>query len=200
MIVVGITGTLGAGKSTVGELFEEWGAYRIDADRLAREAVRPDSPALERIREEWGEEVLDAGGGLDREAMRRIAFRDPEARRRLEEIVHPEVARLRDERLREAEAAGAEVVAGEVPLLFEAGMEDDFDVIVVVDADPELRRRRVAEARGIDGETFRAIEEAQWPASRKRSAADHVVENDGSREELERRARAAWEAIRRRHA
>lgn len=195
MIVVGITGTVGAGKSTVGRLFETWGAWRVDADELAREAVAPGSPALEEIRDIWGDEVLDEEGGLDRAAVREMVFGDPRARERLESIVHPEVRRLRDDRLREARGAGAEVVVAEVPLLLETGMEDDFDVVLVVDAPREVRRERVCSGRDVSDATFEAIEAAQWPADRKRRAADLVVENDGSLEELEAAARRAWEAI-----
>lgn len=195
MIVVGITGTVGAGKSTVGRLFERWGAWRVDADELAREAVAPGSPALEEIREVWGDGVLDGEGGLDRAAMRDVVFGDPRARERLESIVHPEVRRLREERLRQAREEGAEVVVAEIPLLLETGMEDEFDIVVVVDAPREVRRERVRSERGVEAETFEAIEAAQWPAGRKRRAADLVVENDGTREELEAAARSAWEAI-----
>lgn len=195
MIVVGITGTVGAGKSTVGRLFEGWGAWRVDADELARRAVAPGTEALEEIRDAWGDAVLADDGSLDRAAMRDVVFGDARARERLESIVHPAVRRLRDERLREAREAGANVVVAEVPLLLETGMEEDFDVVLVVDAPPEVRRERVCSERGVTAETFDAIEAAQWPAERKRRAADLVVENDGTRQELEAAARRAWEAI-----
>lgn len=195
MIRVGLTGTLGAGKSTVARLWEAWGAWRVDADELARRAVRPGSPALEEIREVWGDEVLDEEGGLDRAEMRSRVFGDAEARSRLEEIVHPEVRRLRAEEVQEAREAGAEVVVSEVPLLFETGMADRFDVVVTVDAPRSVRRRRVAEERGLDAGTFEAVEAAQWPADRKREAADYVIDNGGSMEELETSARRVWDAV-----
>lgn len=196
MIVVGVTGTVGAGKSTVARLFEAWGARRVDADELAREAVAPGSPALREIREVWGEEVLDEEGGLDRAALREVAFGDPRARERLESIVHPEVRRLRDERLRQAREEGVGIVVAEVPLLLETGMEEEFDLVLVVDAPREVRKERVCSERDVSPETFGAIEAAQWPAERKRRAADLVVENGGSLAELEDAARRAWEAIR----
>lgn len=195
MIRIGLTGTVGAGKSTVADLFERWGARRVDADELAREAVEPGGAALAAIREEWGDEVLDEEGRLDREEMRRRVFGDADARRRLEEIVHPEVRRLRDERMTEAREAGADVVVSEVPLLLEKEMEEEFDVVVVVDAPRSVRRRRVAEERGVDAETFGAIEAAQWPADRKRRAADRVIDNGGSLADLEQAARRVWERI-----
>ncbi|MFW6192127.1 MAG: dephospho-CoA kinase [Gemmatimonadota bacterium] len=195
MIRVGLTGTLGAGKSTVGRLFESWGAWRIDADELAREAVAPGTPGLEAIRERWGERVIAGDGSLDRAALRDEVFEDDEARRALEDIVHPAVRRLRAEAVREAERAGARVVVGEVPLLFETGMAGEFDVVVVVDAPRELRSRRVREARDLDASTFAAMDAAQWSGERKRERADHVIWNGGTRDELERSARRVWEAI-----
>jgi len=197
--VVGLTGTVGAGKSTVGRLFERWGARRVDADELARKAVRPGSEALERIRAEWGTEVIAADGTLDRAALRERIFGDPEARRRLEAILHPEIRRLRAERLRRAREEGVEVVVAEIPLLFETGMEEEFDLVVAVDADRAIRRRRVA-GRGVDGETFEAIEAAQWEGAEKRAAADLVIRNDADRSALEERAREVWRAIRSRAA
>lgn len=198
MLRVGLTGTVGAGKSTVAGLFERWGACRLDADRLAREAVAPGTRGLEAIREAFGDGVLDEAGALDRDAMRERVFGDDEARRRLEAIVHPEVRRLIEERAERARTEGCGILVVEVPLLLEGGMEDAFDLVVVVDAPRDERRRRVAEGRGVDGDTFRAIERAQWPAARKREAADVVVDNEGSLERLEEAARAAWRRIERR--
>lgn len=198
MLRVGLTGTVGAGKSTVAGLFERWGACRLDADRLAREAVAPGTRGLVAIREAFGDGVLDEAGALDRDAMRERVFRDDEARRSLEAIVHPEVRRLIEERAERARAEGCGILVVEVPLLFERGMEDAVDLVVVVDAPRDERRRRIAEERGVDGDTFRAIERAQWAAERKREAADVVLDNDGTLERLEEVARAAWRRIERR--
>lgn len=192
MIRVGLTGTVASGKTTVARLFERWGACRIDADELARRAVAPGTEGLARIRERWGERVLGPDGSLDREAMRRLAFADPEARRRLEEIVHAGVRSLREERLAGARAAGAEVTVEEIPLLFEVGLDGSFDALVTVDAPVALRRRRAAESRGWSREEFEAVEAAQLPAEEKRRRADHVIVNDGTLTELEAGARAVW--------
>jgi dephospho-CoA kinase len=195
LIRVGLTGTLGAGKSTVGRLFESWGAWRVDADRLAREAVAPGSSALAEIRERFGDAVLAADGSLDRAALRRRVFDRPAEREALERIVHPAVRELRTRELEAARRAGARVVVAEIPLLFETGMRDDFDVVVVVDAPAALRRERIQVERALEPGTFEAIETVQWPAERKRAAADLVIPNDGDREALERRAREVWETI-----
>lgn len=195
MIRVGLTGTLGAGKSTVGRLFESWGAWRIDADELAREAVAPGTPGLQAIRERWGDDVIAQDGTLDRAALREEVFGDAAARRELEGIVHPEVRRLRSEQIRKAERAGAGIVVGEVPLLFETGMADEFDLVVVVDAPREVRMRRTCDDRGIDAETFAAMDAAQWSGDRKSARADHVIRNDGTLDELEALAHHVWEEI-----
>lgn len=195
MIRAGLTGTIGAGKSSVGRLFEAWGARRIDADELARRIVRPGTQALERIREVWGAAILLPGGDLDRTALRRLVFRDPEARRRLEAIVHPEIEALRRRLFDEARSAGTKVVVAEVPLLYEKGIEGEFDIVVVVDATVEERRRRVRAERGLTAAEFDAMEAVQWTGRRKRALAEIVIWNDGDVDALERSARAAWDRI-----
>jgi dephospho-CoA kinase len=197
MKLVGLTGTLGSGKSTVGRLFERWGARRIDTDELARDVVRPGRPALERIRENWGEGILVPDGSLDRPALRRIVTEDSDARRRLEGIVHPAVLELLNERLREARSGGCEVAVLEVPLLLEAGLERMCDLVVTVDAPLEVRKSRVCGERGLSEREFAALDDAQLSGEEKRGRADVVIENGGSVSELEAAARAAWDAIRR---
>lgn len=195
MIRVGLTGTLAAGKTAVGRLFEGWGAHRIDADELGREAVAPGSLGLEAIRREFGDEVLDETGALDRALMRRIAFAAEPDRQRLEAIVHAEVRGLRARRVEEAARKGVRIIVEEVPLLFEVGLEGDYDVIVVVDAPEAVRLERAARTRGWTADEFESIEATQLPAARKRGLANHVIENAGSRRELEARARAIWDEL-----
>jgi dephospho-CoA kinase len=197
VIRVGLTGSLGAGKSTVGDLLESWGAERIDADRLAREAVEPGTEALARIAESFGSAVVTADGALDRKALRDIVFSDAGARARLEAIVHPVVDRLRAERMERARGRGAEVALLEIPLLFEKGLEGEFDVRVTVDAPTATRRERVLAGRGLLADEFAAMEAAQLAPDAKRRRADFVIWNAGSRAALERDARRVWEAIRR---
>src|SRR5690349_15762985 len=127
MLKVGLTGNIAAGKSTVAQVWREMGATVVDADQLARMVVEPGTPAHAAIAAEWGTWVLEDGGALDRAALRRIVFADPEARARLEGIVHPAVAALRDDHYREAESRGEQLVVADIPLLFETGMVDDFD-------------------------------------------------------------------------
>ncbi len=198
MLKVGLTGNIAAGKSTVARIWRSLDATVVDADVLSRQAVEPGTPALARIAEEWGDEVVEAGGGLDRAALRRIVFADPNARERLEAIVHPAVAELRDEAYRAAEARGERVVVADIPLLFEAGLVDDFDAVVLVDAPEEVRLARLVGDRGMDPEEARRMIAAQMPSELKRARADFVIANTGSLLELERRARDVWgELVRR---
>ncbi len=196
MLVVGLTGNVAAGKSAVAELWARAGVPVASADRLARAAVEPGSPGLARVAELFGPDVVRGDGTLDRAAVRRIVFRDEEARRRLEAVVHPEVRRRRDEWTARQRRGGAEMVAWEIPLLFETGIEDEVDVVVVVDARPEVRRRRIVESRGLtDGEAV-AMMEAQMAAAEKRRRAHFVVDNSGTREELAARADEVLRALR----
>lgn len=195
MISIGLTGSLGAGKSTVASLFESWGAARISADELAREVVRPGGEALARIRATWGDNVIAGDGSLDRAALRAHVFADADARRALEEIVHPGILALRGSRRAELERAGTDVLVEEIPLLLEKGLGSAYEVIVVVDAPVEQRRRRLGAKRDLGSDEFARIDAAQWPADRKRQAADFVIENDDSLQTLSNRARVVWDAI-----
>jgi len=198
MLKVGLTGNIAAGKSTVARIWRSLDATVVDADLLSRQAVEPGTPALARIVEEWGDEVVEAGGGLDRAALRRIVFADPGARERLEAIVHPAVAGLREEAYRAAEERGERVVVADIPLLFEAGLVDDFDAVVLVDAPEEVRLARLVGDRGMDPEEARRMIAAQMPSELKRARADFVISNTGTLLELDRRAREVWTELVRR--
>ncbi len=195
MLRVGLTGNVGAGKSTVVSLFAGWGATVIDTDVLAREVVSPGSPALARIRETWGEGVIRKGGGLDRAQMRQIVFSDPEARGQLEEILHPAIRARCRELFLEAKARGDRIVVAVVPLLYETGMETEVDVVVLVDAPVESRIERLVGKRGLNADEARAVAAAQMPAEEKRSRADFIIDNDTDIPTLERRAWETWKEI-----
>lgn len=195
MLRVGLTGNIASGKSTVSRVWARLGAHVIDADELARRAVEPGSPGLARLVEEFGPGILDDDGRLDRGAMRRLVFRDPEARRRLEAVVHPEVARLRAEAEAALAEAGVDVVVNEIPLLFEVGLESSFDIVVLVEADVATRLERLMRTRGLDrAEALRMIE-AQMPSEMKRAGADYIIRNDGTIAELEAEAERVWREI-----
>jgi len=198
MLKVGLTGNIAAGKSSVAEEWRLLGATVVDADELARQAVEPGAPAHAAIAAEWGTWVLDEGGALDRAALRRIVFADPEARARLEGIVHPAVAALRDEHYQEARDRGDPLVVADIPLLFEVGMADEFDLVVLVDAPEEARLQRLVSDRGLDPDEARRMMAAQMPSELKRARADIVIENAGTRGDLRDRAREVWRTLVRR--
>lgn len=195
MLRVGLTGNVGAGKSTTVSLFASWGATIIDTDVLAREVVTLGSPALARIRELWGDAVIGADGELDRAAMRQIVFSDPEARKRLEAILHPAIRERSRELFVEAEARAARIAIGVVPLLFETGLEVEYDVVLLIDAPLEQRIERLVNKRGLGADEARAIADAQMPAHEKRARADFIIDNDSDITSLERRAWETWKEI-----
>lgn len=195
MLRVALTGNIASGKSSIVRTWRALGAHVIEADALARLAVAPGTPALRTIAETWGPGVLLPSGELDRAALRDVVFRDPDERRRLEEIVHPEVNRLRRAELAEAEAEGAVIAVSDIPLLFEVGLEDEFDMIVLVDAPAETRLERLVRDRGLPPDEARRMLDAQWPADRKRARADIVIENTGTISDLDARAREVWRML-----
>lgn len=198
MLKVGLTGNIAAGKSSVADVWRSMGATVVDADELARRAVEPGTPAHAAIAAEWGPWVLEEGGALDRAALRQIVFADPEARARLEGIVHPAVAALRDEHYREASARGDRLVVADIPLLFEVGMADEFDVVVLVDAPEDVRLARLVSDRGLEADEARRMIAAQMPSELKRARADIVIPNTGTLGDLQDRARDALRELQRR--
>lgn len=188
MLTVALTGNVASGKSTVAEAWRAAGVPVVSADDLSRQASVPGSPALTEIRDAFGEAVFRPDGSLDRDRMRALIFRDPESRRRLEAILHPRIASLRDEWLDARRAEGHAIVVSEIPLLFEAHIEGDVDVIVVVDAPAEIRRDRLVRDRGIRPDEAERIMEAQGDPAGKAARADFVIENDGTPDDLAREA------------
>jgi dephospho-CoA kinase len=190
---VGLTGGIASGKSAVAEELAERGAVIIDADLLAREVVAPGTEALSAIEARFGPEVI-AGGGLDRAAMGRIVFADPAARRDLEAIIHPAV-RARAAEL-EAVAGHDAIVVHVIPLLVETGQQDSFDVVVVVDVDPETQIDRLRERNGFSRAEAESRIAAQASRQDRLAAADVVIDNTGSRAELSARAEQLWTQLR----
>ena len=196
MLSVALSGNVAAGKSTVLADFARWGATVVDVDQLARVVVEPGTPALDAIAARFGDDLRRPDGSLDRALLRRRVMGDDERRAVLNAIVHPEVMRLHAERLEAARRAGVEIVVSDIPLLFEVLDPGAWDVVVLVDAPEEIRRRRLTELRGYTPQEARDVMEAQLPSRLKRGKSHIVIDNDGSVEALEARARAAWEALR----
>ncbi|HVZ47810.1 MAG TPA: dephospho-CoA kinase [Gemmatimonadaceae bacterium] len=195
MLHVGLTGNIGSGKSTVARLLAARGAVVLDADAYAREAVAPGTPGLAAVVARFGSGALRPDGTLDRAALGRLVFADPAARHDLEAIVHPEVARRRGAGVAAARAAGADVVVSDVPLLFEAGLAHEFDVVVVVDAPEAARLERLMAARGLSRDEARARIAAQGDAAAKRARADVVIDNAGPPDALGPQVDALWRML-----
>ena len=191
MLLVGLTGGIGSGKSTVARLLEKRGAVVFDADLLAREAVEPGTPGHAAVIERFGADVLAPGGELDREALASIVFADPAARRDLEQIVHPEVRRLFAEGS-EAYRDTDRVVVFSAPMLVETGMHTAFEVLVVVSATVATQIERLMRQRGMSEPSIRARIDAQAPLEDKAAAADFLVDNEGSLDELESQVEQLW--------
>ena len=195
MLLVGLTGNIASGKSVVAQLFSERGATIIDADVLARRAVEMGTGAYRAIVERWGTSVLSPDGHLDRAALRRRVFGDPAELEALNQIVHPEVARLREELVAEARARGDRLVVCDIPLLFERSLADEFEKIVLVDAPRPVRLERLVKDRGLRETEAMDMIAAQMPAELKRARADYVIDNSGSFGELEARVRDVWGSL-----
>ncbi|HWH03408.1 MAG TPA: dephospho-CoA kinase [Gemmatimonadales bacterium] len=195
MLNVGLTGNIASGKSTVVELFRSWGAAIIDADQLAREAQAPGTEVLAAIVRRFGGDVLTSDGALDRAALRSKVMGDDRALGALNGIVHPAVQRRRAQLLDEARARGDRLVINDIPLLFEALDPKDFDAVVLVDAPPAVRRARLRLLRGLTNAEADAMIAAQMPSDRKRGKSQYVIDNDGSKEALEQKARAVFDEL-----
>lgn len=172
MIRVGLTGSIGMGKSTTAAMFREAGAPVLDSDQIVHDLYR--GAAVAPIEAAFPGVATD--GVVDREKLGRRVLSDPEALKRLEAIVHPLVWAERDRFLKEQEARGARIVVYDVPLLFETGAQDSVDVIVVVSAPEDVQRARVLARPGMTEEKFAAILKKQVPDAEKRARADHVVD------------------------
>ena len=191
MLLVGLTGGIGSGKSTVARLLERHGAILIDADALAREAIARGTLGFDRVVEAFGTEVVAPDGNLDRARLASLVFSDPERKAVLESIVHPEVARRFTE-LVESHRGTADVVVYVTPLLVELGLAPAFDVVVVVTASPHLRVSRVASDRGLSPEDVRGRMATQASDEQRAEVANVLIDNDGTLAELERQVDRLW--------
>jgi dephospho-CoA kinase len=193
MLLVGLTGGIASGKSVVAARLAEHGAVVVDADQIAREVVEPGTPALDRIREEFGDAVIKPGGALDRAALGAIVFSDEAKRRILNGITHPAVLELSQRRFAEAgEANPHAVVVYDVPLLSEVRGKAEFDVVVVVSAPEETRIERMVALRGMSRDEAENRIRSQVPESERRALADVVIESGGTLDETLAQADDVW--------
>lgn len=191
MLLVGLTGGIGSGKSTVARLLERRGAAVIDADQLAREAVAKGTPGFDRVIDAFGPGVVSPDGDLDRSALAARIFSDPTQKATLEAIVHPDVARRFSDQV-EAFRATDRIVVYVTPLLVELGLAPAFDVVVVVTASPHLRVSRVASDRGLTPDEVRGRLAVQATDEQRAEVADVLIDNDGSLAELEPQVERLW--------
>ncbi|WP_279107222.1 dephospho-CoA kinase [Gordonia paraffinivorans] len=191
MIRLGLTGGIGAGKSTVAKTFVERGAYIIDADKIAREVVEPGTEGLEKLVEAFGSDILSADGSLDRPALAAKAFVDEESRKKLNAITHPLIG-ARTQELLEAAPEDA-IVVQDIPLLVENHTAPFFHLVVIVHADEDVRLHRLTTMRGVDEADARARIAAQATEEQRRAVADVWLDNSGTPEELAAAAAEVWD-------
>jgi dephospho-CoA kinase len=189
MRVLGLTGGIGSGKSTVARMFIELGAEVIDADQLAREVVEPGKPALDEIRQAFGSDVLMPDGRLDRRKLAAIVFADPAARARLNDITHPLIRRrMRQEVEARRHQSGTLIL--DIPLLLETPRPSFLKRVIVVWVDARTQLRRLTERDGLSETEARRRIAAQMPLDAKRSIADDVIDNSGTLEQTRRQVEA----------
>jgi dephospho-CoA kinase len=192
-MIIGLTGGIGSGKTTVAALFAQRGAFVIDTDVIAREIVQSDSPVLEAIRQEFGDEIILPDGSLDRPALARIIFGNEAKRTKLNELTHPEILK------RVLAIIGAQpsesIIVVVVPLLFESGFDRSCDRSVAVIASPELRRHRLQERDGLSVSEVEARMRTQLPDAEYEKRADIVVRNEDNLTALGREVDRAWQTI-----
>ena len=195
MRIIGLTGGIGSGKSTVSGMLRELGATIVDSDEGARAVVEPGQPALEEIRAEFGDQVIGPGDHLDRRALAERVFGDDGARQKLNAITHPRVREWTGQRLLEATAAGAETVILDTPLLYETGLDSGLASVIVVWVPVEVQVTR-AVGRGMEEADVRARIAAQMPLDAKRDRATYVIDNSGTIEESRHQVANLWEVLR----
>ena len=195
MLKVGLTGGIGSGKSSVSRRLQALGAVVIDADRIAREVVEPGTPGLAAVVATFGEGLLSSDGALDRAALGSRVFPDPAALGQLNMILHPLIASRTAELMADAERAQVGVLVHDVALLVEGGLQGLYDLVVVVDAPPEVQLDRLVRLRGMTEADARDRMSRQAGRADRLAAADVVLRNDGTPKELEQRVDALWQQL-----
>ena len=195
MIVIGLTGGIASGKSTVSAILRELGAPVVDADQIVRQLQAPGTPMLAAIVREFGPEVIRPDGSLDRAALGRVVFADPARRRALEAIVHPAVRQEMWKQVAECRARGARAVVLDVPLLLEGGLDRQVDQVWVVWVDRETQLARLMARDGLDRTQAEQRINAQMSLDEKRQRADVVIDNCGTVEATRSQVLAAWRRV-----
>ena len=197
MVIIGLTGGIASGKSTVAKMLKERGAYLIDADQVAREVVEPGEPAWLDIHRWLGDEILLPDRSINREKLAELVFADEVMRQRLNSIVHPRVASRFIERSREIrEKEPGAIIVYDIPLLIEAGMHKMVDLVVIVFADKDIRLVRMEKRDGFSREEAERRFTAQMPLEDKKKYADYIIDNNGTLDDTARQLDSIWRKIR----
>jgi dephospho-CoA kinase len=198
--VIGLTGGIASGKSTVSDMLAELGAVIIDADRLSREVTLPGSEGLRQVREAFGDSVITRGGTLDRHRLGAIIFHDESARIRLNSIIHPLVIELTEQRLRELQGISGKqrrpiVAVIDAPLLIEAGVDAICDEVWVVAVGRDIQARRLMSREGYTLDEALSRIDAQMPLSEKKKRATHIIDNEGTAEQTRETVLQLWAKV-----
>jgi dephospho-CoA kinase len=193
--LVGLTGGIASGKSTVAVILRRLGAAIINADDLSREVVQPEQDAWKEILDTFGADILQEDKTLDRRKLRKIVFDFPEARKKLETITHPRVRALAEKRISELARAGSSIIVYEVPLLFENQIHLWLRPVILVACDIETQKKRLLQRDRLTAVEAQQHLDAQMSLAEKRKLADYVIENNGSLEDLEQRVREVLQQI-----
>ena len=191
MKLIGLTGGVGSGKSTVAAMLRELGAEVLDADEAAHAAYEPGSPGFDAVVREFGRDYV-RDGRIDRKNLGELVFHDPDARQRLNAIVHPLVREWMVRRTAEAAERDVAIVVQDVPLLYENGLASLFNSVVLVYVPEELQLERLVEGRGIDADRALAMIAAQMPIEKKRELAHHVIDNSGTVDQTRSQVEEMW--------
>ena len=195
MELIGLTGGIGSGKSTVATLCRERGWRVVDADRIARDVVEPGKPALSELASAFGEDILLADGSLNRKELARRAFVDKEHTELLNSITHPRIHEETQRQFALTREEGYGFAVYDMPLLVDNGLDKDMDYVIVVDVDEEERVRRLVASRGLEEEDARRRIAAQVPDEVRRAAATYIIDNNGSLEQLRARTNEVLDSI-----
>lgn len=194
-VTIAVTGTAASGKSLVSDRFRELGLQTIDLDRLAREAVAPDSPVYSKIVDRFGSNIVERDGRIDRKQLRRQIIADPQARQDLEALVHPEIRKRMEQKLERLDPEQNPFVVVEVPLLFETGLENEFDVIVLVVSKRNAQINRLVQRDDISEKTAESLLDIQIPDEQKVDRSDYVLFNNGAREAVQHAVDKTYENL-----
>ena len=196
MIIVGVTGGIASGKSTVADIFKREGGYIIDADFISREVVEPGEPAWQEVINVFGPEVLNEDRSIDRKKLGEIVFSDPEKRKKLEEIIHPKIQEERKRKISEIEKKDHQaVVFFDVPLLIELNKQDTVEKVVLVYVSPEVQMARVVKRDGLTEEEAWKRIGAQMPIESKKKYAHYVINNEGTLEQTKAKTKEVFQAL-----